>query len=240
MGERDGIGAVHGEVVPSPGNMPEDKHFIDPRLYAYIASVSLHEPALLAQLREETSSYPNAQMQISPDQGQFLSLLIAATGAMRALEIGVFTGYSSLSVALALPAEGRLVACDLSDEYTRVARRYWKEAGVEQKIDLRLGPALESLEALIDEGQSESFDFAFIDADKVNYPHYFEFCLRLLRPGGLIAIDNVLQHGKVADPDNHDRTVELIRGFNQALYRDRRISLSLLPIADGITLALKR
>jgi caffeoyl-CoA O-methyltransferase len=205
------------------------------RLYEYMLNVSLREPEVLRRLREETASHPRGVMQIPPEQGQFMALLIELSRAKRTLEIGVFTGYSSLAVALALPADGTMVACDISDEYTSVARRYWKEAGVEGKIDLRIAPALETLERL-----TPSFDFAFIDADKENYLNYYEHCLRLLRPGGLIAVDNVLWSGDVADTTVNDSDTEALRAFSRKLHGDPRISLSLVPIGDGLTLARKR
>lgn len=209
-------------------------------LYDYLCSVSVREPALLKQLRDETAKLPNGRMQISPDEGQFLALLTQLVQARRTLEVGVFTGYSSLSVALALPADGRIVACDVSEEYTTIARRYWKAAGVEQKIDLRIGPAVETLDDLLKHGQQGTFDFAFIDADKANYHAYYERAFVLVRPGGLIAIDNVLWHGKVIDPTQKDPDTEAVRALNQRLHHDERVSLSLVPVGDGVTLALKR
>jgi len=213
---------------------------IPENIYDYLASVSLREPAILGRLREETTSHPRATMQITPDQGQFMALLIQLMGARRTLEVGVFTGYSSLAVALALPADGRIVACDVNDEYTAVARRYWKEAGVEHKIELHLRPALETLRELLSQGRHSSFDFAFIDADKSNYEHYYESALELLRPGGLIMIDNVLWSGRVADPTENDPDTLAIRALNKKLHADSRVTLSMLSIGDGVTLALKR
>lgn len=209
-------------------------------LYDYLLAHSVQEPEILAALRRETAQHPMAQMQIAPEQGQLMALLVQLMGVRRALEIGVFTGYSALRVALALPADGRLVACDVSEEYTAIARRYWEQAGVSHKIDLRLAPAAETLEQLLAEGQANSFDFAFIDADKRGYPTYYEQALQLVRPGGLIAIDNVLWSGRVADPTVADSRTEILRQFNQRLYQDDRIVLSLVPIADGLTLALKK
>ena len=209
-------------------------------LYEYMLSVSLREPEVLNRLREETAKMPQHKMQISPEQGQFMALLVELTGARKCLEIGTFTGYSALSVALALPEDGRLIACDISDEFTSLAKAYWQEAGVAGKIDLRLGPALETLDALIADGESGAFDFAFIDADKVNYLGYFQRALDLIRPGGLILVDNVLWSGAVADPARNDDDTEAIRAFNRALADDPRISLSLVPIGDGLTLARKR
>jgi caffeoyl-CoA O-methyltransferase len=202
--------------------------------------VTVREPALLARLREETSHLPGSGMQIGPDQGQFMALLVELIGARRALEVGVFTGYSSLCVAGALPDDGELVACDISEEYTRVARRYWKEANLDRKIQLRLGPALATLDELIRASQKSSFDFAFIDADKEAYDGYYERALILLRPGGLIAVDNALWNGKVADPAQNDEDTKAIRALNQKVAEDSRVSMSLVPIGDGVLLARKR
>jgi predicted O-methyltransferase YrrM len=209
-------------------------------LWNYIRQVTLREPPLLQRLREETASSPQAMMQISPDQGQFMALLIHLLDARRTLEIGVFTGYSSLSVALALPDDGRVIACDINEEWTSIARRYWREAGVEKKIDLRLRPALETLDDLIAAGEGGRFDFAFIDADKGNYANYFERALVLVRPGGLIAIDNVLWYGRVIDPAFEDADTRAIRAFNGKLHTDERVWVSMLPVRDGLTLALKK
>ena len=210
------------------------------QLYDYLLSNSLREPELLAQLRQETAQHPMAQMQIAPEQGQFMALLVQLMGAKKTLEVGVFTGYSALVVALAIPADGKVVACDVSEDYTAIARRYWQAAGVADKIELRIGPAVDTLDQLLAAGQAETFDFAFIDADKSNYWNYYERSLQLLRPGGLIAIDNVLWSGRVADPQVQDNRTESIRAFNAKLHQDQRITLSLVPIADGLTLALKR
>ena len=209
-------------------------------LYEYLLSVSLREPDVLCRLREETAKMPQHNMQISPEQGQFIALLVELTGARKCLEVGTFTGYSTLSVALALPEDGQIVACDISEEFTSRAKPYWQEAGVAGKIDLRLGPALETLDALIADGESGAFDFAFIDADKVNYQGYFQRALDLIRRGGLILVDNVLWSGAVVDPARDDEDTEAIRAFNQARASDPRISLSLVPIGDGLTLARKR
>lgn len=179
-------------------------------------------------------------MQIAPDQGQFMALLIQLIGAKKALEVGVFTGYSSLCIALALPSDGKLIACDISEEYTSIAKRYWKKACVTDRIDLRIAPALETLDQLLADGQANTFDFAFIDADKENYSNYYERALQLVRPGGLIAVDNVLWGGAVADPSVQDESTQAIRAFNQKLQWDERVSLSLVTIADGLTLAMKR
>lgn len=209
-------------------------------LYDYLLQVSLREPRLLARLREETAALPEAGMQIAPEQGQFMRLLIGLTGARRCLEIGTFTGYSTLSVALALPDDGRIVACDISEAFTAIARRYWAEAKVDDKIDLRIAPAVETLDALLAEGQAGSFDFAFVDADKENYDGYAERALALLRPGGLLAVDNVLWNGSVIDPGKQDDDTRAIRALNDKLSRDERVELSLVPIGDGLTLARKR
>ncbi len=209
-------------------------------LHRYLLEVSLREPALLARLRDETARRGDAGMQISPEQGQFMALLIELTGAKRVLEIGTFTGYSALSMALALPPDGRIIACDVEPETTAVAQRYWAEAGVAEKIDLRLAPALDTLDGLLVAGAAESFDFAFIDADKENYVAYYERCLALLRQGGLLAIDNVLWNGAVANPAARDPDTEAIRALNLRLREDPRISLSMVPISDGLSLARKR
>lgn len=209
-------------------------------LYEYVLSVSLRESDVLRRLRQETATLPMAGMQIAPEQGQFMALLVRLLGARRTIEVGVFTGYSALAVAAALPDDGRIVACDVSAEWTATARRYWREAGVDHKIDLRLAPALDTLDRLLEEGAAGSFDFAFIDADKTGYREYYERCLTLLRRGGLIAVDNVLWDGRVADPDARDADTEAIRAFNRALSGDERIDLALVPIGDGLTLARKR
>jgi len=209
-------------------------------LYDYLLSVSLREPDLLRRLRQETAADPHARMQISPEQGQFMGLLARLLGARRCLEIGVFTGYSSLALALALPDDARIVACDVSERWTAVARRYWEAAGVAHKIDLRLATALDTLERLLADGEDGRYDFAFIDADKENYVHYYERVLELLRPGGLVLVDNTLWYGRVADPEDADPDTVAIRHFNEHLHRDERIDLSLVPIGDGLTLARKR
>jgi predicted O-methyltransferase YrrM len=211
---------------------------LEKQLYDYFQSISLREPEILAKLREETAQHPMAIMQISPEQGQFMALLVRLMGAKKTLEVGVFTGYSSLVVALALPADGKIVACDVSEEYTAIARRYWQAAGVANKINLHIAPALETLDRLLADGETD-FDFAFIDADKSSYDSYYERALQLVRPGGLIAIDNVLWSGRVADPKVQDNRTNTIRAFNQKLHQDTRVTLSLVPIADGLTLALK-
>jgi caffeoyl-CoA O-methyltransferase len=209
-------------------------------LHAYLLDVGVREPDLLRQLRDETAAMPEHDMQIAPEQGALMALLVELTGARRCLEVGTFTGYSSLSVALALPADGRLVCIDLSREWTDVARRYWAQAGVADKIELRLGPALDTLDAMVAEGHAGTFDFAFLDADKDNYPAYADRILTLLRRGGLMAIDNVFWGGEVAQPEVDNVSVRGIRELNRILASDERVSLSMVPIADGLTLARKR
>jgi predicted O-methyltransferase YrrM len=209
-------------------------------LYGYLLDASLREPAVLRRLREETAAHPQARMQISPEQGQFMQLLVRLLGARRCVEVGVFTGYSSLAVALALPAEGHILACDVSEEFTAVARRYWKEAGVAGKIELKLAPALQTLDARLEAGEAGSYDFGFIDADKANYAHYYERIFKLLRPGGVVAVDNVLWSGRVLDKADKSEDTAAIRAFNRALHEDGRIDISMLPMGDGLTLARKR
>jgi predicted O-methyltransferase YrrM len=208
-------------------------------LYEYILNHSVKEPEILTQLREETANHPQARMQIAPDQGQFMAMLIRLMNAKKALEVGVFTGYSSLSVALALPEDGKLVACDVSEEYTAIARRYWEQAGVAHKVDLRIAPAVESLDRLLESGQAGMFDFAFIDADKGNYANYYERALQLIRVGGVIAIDNVLWSGRVADENDADKITNTLREFNRKLADDSRVNVCMLSIADGLTLAMR-
>lgn len=203
----------------------------------YLREVSLRDHPLLARLRAETAALPRARMQITPEQGQFMQLLLRILGARRTIEIGVFTGYSALCTALALPADGQVIACDVSEEWTAIGRRYWLEAGVADKVDLRLGPAVETLDGLLAAGQADQFDFAFIDADKDNYDAYYERCLQLVRPGGIIAVDNVLWHGDVIDPMKQDPDTVAIRALNRKLHADPRIELSMLPMGDGLTVA---
>lgn len=212
---------------------------VDDRLLDYLRTVSVREPAMLARLREETAALPSAAMQISPEQGQFMALLARLTGARRYLEIGTFTGYSALAVVLAMPPDGRAVALDVSEEWTAVARRYWREAGVDGRIDLRLAPAAESLEALR-AADTEPFDLAFIDADKTGYEAYYEHALALVRPGGLVMIDNVLWGGRVADPEAGDADTVALRELNARLADDARVDLAMLPVGDGLTLARRR
>ncbi|MBK8176174.1 MAG: class I SAM-dependent methyltransferase [Rhodospirillales bacterium] len=213
---------------------------VDDRLHAYLLRASLREAAVLERLRAETATLPGAGMQISPEQGQLMALLLKLSGARRVIEIGTFTGYSALVMALALPDDGRIIACDVSEEWTAVARRYWAEAGIAGKIDLRIAPALETVRSLIDDGQAGGFDFVFIDADKENIAAYYEAGLVLLRPGGLIAVDNTLWNGRVADPDVDDASTVAIRAFNARLRDDERVDLSLVPIGDGLSLARRR
>jgi len=210
-------------------------------VHDYLLSVSLREPALLTKLREETASLEAAGMQISPEQGQFMRLLVKMLGAKRTLEIGVFTGYSSLSVALVLPDDGQIVACDVNEEWTSIARRYWHAAGIAHKIDLYLAPATETLTALVaNEANHSTFDFAFIDADKANYATYYEQAFKLVRRGGIIAIDNVLWGGSLVDASNQDVDSSALRALNQKIHKDDRVDVSLVPIGDGLTLARKR
>jgi caffeoyl-CoA O-methyltransferase len=212
---------------------------IDDNLHQYLVAHSAREHPAQVALREATASHRHAGMQISPEQGQFMALLVKLVGARRTIEVGVFTGYSALTVALALPDDGTVLACDISDEYTRVGRPFWQQAGVAHKIDLRLAPALQTLDAQLAEGAADRFDFAFIDADKTGYDAYYERCLRLVRPGGLIAIDNTLWGGSVARPSSDADTVALQR-LNAKLHADERIDVALLPVGDGLTLARRR
>jgi predicted O-methyltransferase YrrM len=212
---------------------------ITEKLYEYMLSVSLREPDVLRELRFETASDEHANMQISPEQGQFMALLVKLLGAKKTLDVGVYTGYSSLCIALSMPKDGRVIACDLNREWTDTAKRYWLRAGVTDKIKLRLAPAQKTLEALLAKKEAASFDFAFIDADKINYDMYYEYCLELIRPGGLIAIDNVLWDGAVADDAADDADTTAIRTLNHKIHTDPRVEISLVPIADGLTLARK-
>jgi len=213
---------------------------IGEELWEYMRSVTLREPQILRRLREETAPYPTASCQISAEQGQLMALLMHLIRARRTIEVGVYTGYSALAVALALPGDGRIIACDINAEWTSVARRYWREAGVEDKIDLRLAPALATLDGLISSGEANRFDFVFIDADKPNYGNYWERALVLLRPGGLIGVDNVLWYGRVIDPSFDDPDTRAIRAFNRQIANDDRVWLSMLPVRDGLTLACKK
>jgi caffeoyl-CoA O-methyltransferase len=218
-----------------------DRSFgLDDRVYDYLLAVSVREYPAQRDLRAATADVPDAIMQVSPEQGQFMGLLIELIGARRAIEVGTFTGYSALAIALALPDDGQLIACDINDDYTRIGQPFWEQAGVAGKIDLRLAPALDTLDGLLADGEATRFDFAFIDADKGNYDAYYERCLELVRKGGLIAIDNVLWGGKVADPDIRDADTSAIRALNKKLKGDPRVSISMLTIGDGLTLARKR
>jgi predicted O-methyltransferase YrrM len=209
---------------------------LDDALYDYVLAHSLREHPAQVALREATKSHPHAGMQIGPEQGQFMALLVRTLNARRAIEIGVFTGYSALTVALALPDDGYLLACDISDEYTRVGKPYWRAASVEAKIDLHIGPALQTLDARLAAGETGTYDFAFIDADKTGYDAYYERCLELVRQGGIIAIDNVLWNGSVARPAKTADT-QALQALNDKLHRDERVDVSLLPVGDGLTLA---
>ena len=220
--------------------MSDETLNLTPELYEYLKSVSLREPDVLVRLRDETSLHPRAAMQISPEQGQFMSLLVKLLGVQKVLEIGVFTGYSSTIVALALPDDGQITACDIDEDFTSIAQRYWQEAGVSQKINLNLAPALETLTKLLDQGAEATYDMAFIDADKCNYPNYYEPCLRLLKPGGVLLVDNVLWDGRVADLSINDVDTDGIRRLNKLVHEDSRVDMSLIPLGDGLTLVRKR
>jgi O-methyltransferase len=213
---------------------------LTPDLHRYLLDHSLREPPVLAQLRAVTAAMPEANMQIAPEQGQLLSLIARTIGARRCIEVGTFTGYSSLAVALALPGDGQLITCDVSAEWTEVARRFWRAAGVESRIDLRLQPALRTLDELLQNGAASSFDFALLDADKGNYVNYYERLIDLVRAGGVICVDNTLWSGAVARPEINDRDTQAIRAFNDRAHRDERVDLSLIPIGDGLTLIRKR
>ncbi len=209
-------------------------------LYDYLLTHSLREPAVMRRLREETATLPHAAMQIAPEQGQFMALLVRLTGARRCIEVGTFTGYSALAVAQALPPDGTVVACDVNPETTAIGKRYWQEAGVAGKIDLRLGPAVETLKAMLADGEKNGYDFVFIDANKADYDSYYELALQLLRPGGLIAVDNVLWGGAVIDNAAQDTDTKAIRALNEKIAGDERVLCSMLPVGDGLTLACKQ
>jgi predicted O-methyltransferase YrrM len=210
---------------------------LDDRTYEYLLAHSLREAPALAKLRAETASHPRVNMQIAPEQGQFMQMLVRLSGARRAIEVGVFTGYSSLAVMLAMPKDGRLLALDISEEFTAIARRHWQAAGVAERIELVIAPARDTLDARVAAGESGRYDFAFIDADKGGYLAYYERLMKLVRPGGLIVVDNTLWSGDVADPQNRDSDTIALREFNDVLHKDPRIELALLPIGDGLTLA---
>ena len=220
--------------------MSRTSFLLPERLAEYYAGVALREPAVFAELRRETAKLPQAVMQIAPEQAQLMAILVRLMQARRCIEVGVFTGYSSMAVASALPDDGELLACDVSEEWSAIARRYWQKAGVDRKIRLVLAPALQTLEREIEAGKSGSYDFAFIDADKTAYRDYYERCLTLLRAGGLIAVDNTLWSGRVADAAVVDADTEALRAFNAFVARDERVDLCLVPIADGLTLLRKR
>lgn len=209
-------------------------------IHRYLVEHSVREPEVLARLRSVTGVMPDANMQIGPEQGQFMAMLVKLIGARRCLEVGVFTGYSSLAVALALPEEGRIVACDVNEKWTDIARQFWREAGVDNKIELKLQPASRTLEELIAANEAGTYDFAFIDADKTGYAGYYEQVLTLLRPGGLMTVDNTLWSGKVADDKEQDADTLALRAFNDKVHRDERVDVSLVPIGDGLTLVRKR
>lgn len=213
---------------------------LDDAVYDYLLAHSLHEPDVMHRLREETARLPEHNMQIAPEQGQFLGLLVELTGAERIIEVGTFTGYSAMAMAMAMPETGRMIACDIDHDFTAIAQRFWKEAGIDHKIDLRLGPAVETLAELVEELGHDSVDMTFIDADKPNYHTYYERCLDLLRPGGLAVIDNVLWSGRVADPKDVSANTAALKAFNERLAKDDRVTISMLPLADGVTLARKR
>ena len=213
---------------------------ISESIYQYLCDHSLREDPILKDLRDHTYDMEERAMQIAPEQGQFMKMLVKLIGAKNTIEVGVFTGYSSLAIALALPEDGRIVACDVNPQYTSVAEKFWVSAGVREKIDLRIGPAKDTLLELINADLTGTFDFAFIDADKINYDHYYELCLQLIRPGGLITVDNVLWGGAVSDDTINDVDTNSIRALNDKLHQDERIDLSLVPVGDGLTLAMKR
>ncbi len=221
--------------------MSTTSHGLDPALRDHVRNVSFaRESHVLARLREFTAGMEHARMQISVEQGRLMALLVRMLGVRRALEVGVFTGYSALCVAECLPPDGRLVACDVSEEWTNVARRFWAEAGVTDKIDLRLGDAADTLGAMLDSGQEDAFDFAFVDADKEGYAGYYEQCLRLLRPGGAIAFDNAFLGGRVVNPEPGDESSAIVRGLTERIFADDRVDPALIPIGDGVLLARKR
>jgi caffeoyl-CoA O-methyltransferase len=227
---------AHGKA----GNVSTKSFGLPDPIYQYLVANSVRDTPLMRELREITATLPMARMQISPEQGQFMALLVKLIGARRCIEVGVFTGYSSLSVAQALPADGRIVACDVNEEWTAIARRFWEKGGVAGKITLHLAPAADTLDKLLAGGEAGKYDFAFIDADKPNYRAYYERCLSLVRAGGLVAIDNTLWSGSVADPEVNDADTRAIRELNAFLHHDERVALSMLPVGDGLTLALKR
>lgn len=213
---------------------------LTPDVYHYYQAHTLRSHAVLDALRQETLKLKDAEMQICPEQGVFMQMLMKMLNARNVIEVGTFTGYSALSVALALPDDGKVIACDTSKEWTDIAQKYWREAGVSHKIELKLAPGMQTLQALLDAGQMGAFDFIFIDADKENYLNYYEAALKLVRVGGIVAIDNVLWYGRVADPNNNAPSTRVIRQLNDHIYHDERVDVSMLPIGDGLTLAMKR
>lgn len=220
--------------------MSRASKFLDPVIARYVNDVSIQEPQLAAKLRDETASLSEANMQIAPEQGQLIKVMLGLVNAKRCIEVGVFTGYSSLITGLALPDDGELIACDVSEEWTTIARNYWQAAGIDHKIKLHLQPAEDTLQALLDDGQANSFDFAFIDADKENYDSYYELCLKLMRPGGLIMLDNMLWSGNVTVDSIDDADTMALRNLNKKLHTDDRVTVMLLPVADGISLVVKK
>lgn len=220
--------------------MSRTTHGLTEAVQNYIATVGIRPTPVQTALRDATTALPQAGMQICPEQGHFMALLIKLIDAKRCIEVGTFTGYSALMVAEALPEDGTLVCCDISDEFTSVGKPFWKEAEVDLKIDLRLGPAIETLDSLIAENQEGTFDFGFIDADKSNYDDYYERILELVRPGGLIGVDNTIWYGRVADPDENDADTTALKALNQKIHDDERVDMVLLPIGDGLTLCRKR
>jgi predicted O-methyltransferase YrrM len=220
--------------------MAKRTRLLDDDAYEYLLACSLREPAVLSRLREATAALPESQMQIGPDQGQLMALLVRLIGARQCIEIGTYTGYSALAVALALPADGRLVACDVNAEWTEMGRRFWREAGVESKIDLHIKPALETLDELLAQGRENAFDFAFLDADKPNYGAYYEQLLLLVRPGGLIAVDNTLALAGAPIVRQSTANAAAMRAFNDSVHHDERVDLALLSVGEGLTLLRKR
>lgn len=214
--------------------------FLDQPVYDYLRDVSLREPEVMTALRDETAGLEMAVMQIAPEQGQFMTMLVKLLNVRNAIEVGTFTGYSALAIAMGLPDDGRLLACDISEEWTGIGRKYWQRAEQDHKIDLRLAPALETLDALLKDGKAGQFEFSFIDADKENYLNYYERCLKLLRSGGLIVVDNVLWGGSVADAENQTPETCAIREFNAFVKTDARVDISMIPVGDGLTLLRKK
>jgi predicted O-methyltransferase YrrM len=235
-----GLNAWAGEKWTGYAYRMAHKSYLAEPLQDYVLDNWLREPDVLRRLREETAKMPNSGMQIPPDQGQLMGVLAKLIGAVNYVEVGVFTGYSALAVALSLPDDGHVVACDVSEEFTSMGRRYWEEAGVARKIDLHIRPAVETLDWLLAEGYAGSFDMGFVDADKSNYANYYERILQLLRPNGVLLVDNVLWHGRLIDPSEQDADTVAIREINAALKSDERIDLAFIPIGDGVTVARKR